>query len=378
LRSVAKEIARKRCVILRLYHRDGSAALGGVSTLDASAPLAPYGWHSRLRAIADWIWSHLVPRRVRRFLAARFYGVARGELWGYVVWSAVGLAIAAPELAAAVGGDGSRWRTISTTTGHLEDVWPTFGIVPVALIAILAYGALRFPYKGEVKSVQPFFKAGPRGAVGMPTGLTGVARSEYGRPIRGDYDPATGSVDGRRRVVPIRWYFPLSVAVVAGASLAASRLDDPWALEYVMYGLIALFGIAIPTVLSYLHTDVPYYNALFTLRALDRRLHLVGYVIAAGLGILFVHLAFYPWPDFGRTHAVWAGSSPGRAQELAERTVAEVRGELEPLKVLTRDRIVTGRHQEAWRFYFETAAGSPSACMVLVQHHSGTATACDR
>jgi hypothetical protein len=349
-----------------------------VSTLDAGASVAPYRWHSRLRAIVDWIWSQVVPRRLRHFLAARFYRLERPEAWGYVVWGTVGLAIATPELAAAVGGDGFRWRTISTTTGHLEDVWPTFGIVPVALIAILAYGALRFPYKGEARSVQPFFKAGPRGAAGMPTGLTGVARSAYGRPIRGDYDPAAGTVNGRRRVIPIRSYFGISVAIVAVASLAASRLGDPWALEYVMYGLIALFGIAIPTVLSYLHTDVPYYNALFTLRALDRRLHLVGYVIAAGLGILFVHLAFYPWPDFGRTHAVWAGSSPGRAQETAERKVADVRGGLRPLRVVTGERIVTDGHRKAWRFYFETSAGTPSACTVLVQSGDATATACDR
>jgi hypothetical protein len=347
-----------------------------VSTLDTGAPALPYRRRGRLRAILDWLWSHLVPRRLRRFLAARFYRVTPGETWGYVVWGTVGLVIAVPELAAAAGGDGFRWRTISTTTGHLEDVWPTFGIVPVALIAILAYGALRFPYKGETRNVQPFFKAGPRGAAGMPTGLVGVARSEYGRPIRGDYDPATGAVNGRRREIPIRWYFPLSVGTVAVASLAASRLDNPWTLEYVMYGLIGLFGIVIPTVLSYLHTDLPYNNALFTLRALDKRLHLVGYVIAAGLGILFVHLAFYPWPDFGRTHAVWAGSSPGRAQEIAERKVADVRRDLRSLKVLTGERIVTERHQKAWRFYFETAAGTPSACTVFVRNGNATANAC--
>lgn len=331
-----------------------------MSTLDTSAPAVAYPKQKRLR----------------RFLGARFYGVTPPELWGYVVWGAVGVAIAAPELAAAIGGDGFRWRTISTTTGHLEDVWPTFGIVPVALIAILAYGALRFPYKGEARSVQPFFKPGPRGSAGMPTRLVGVARSEYGRPIRGVYDPATGAVEGRRRVLPIRWYFPLSVTVVAVASLAASTSGNPWTLEYVMYGLIALFGIVIPTVLSYLHTDVPYYNGVSTLRALDRRLHLVGYVIAAGLGILFVHLAFYPWPDFGRTHAVWAGSSPGRAQELAERKAGEVRGRLQPLKVLTGDRIVTAGHRKAWRFYFETTGGSPSPCTVLVHGGIATATSC--
>lgn len=348
-----------------------------MSTLDTSAPLVPSRRRGWARAVLAWLWSHLVPRRVRRFFAARFYGVELPEIWGYAVWGTAGLVIATPEIAAAVGGDGFRWRTISTTTGHLEDVWPTFGIVPVALIVVLGYGALRFSYKSDSRSVQPFFKAGPRGDAGLPTGLVGVARSEYGRPIRGDFDPETGSVNGhRRRVIPIHWYFPLSVAIIAFASLAASQLDNPWALEYVMYGLIALFGIVIPTVLSYLHTDLPYYNALATLRALDKRLHLVGYVIAAGLGILFVHLAFYPWPDFGRTHAVWAGNSPGRAQEIAEQKVAEARRGLPPLKVLTGDRIVTGGHQKAWHFYFETSAGSPSACTVVVQSSNATVSDC--
>jgi hypothetical protein len=347
-----------------------------VSTLDTSAPVIPYQRRGKLRAVLDWLWSHLVPQRVRRFLAARFYGVELPEIWGYVVWGSVGLVIATPEIAAAVGGDGFRWRTISTTTGHLEDAWPTFGIVPVALIVILAYGALRFSYKGDAANVQPFFKAGARGAAGMPTRLVAVSRSEYGRPIRGDFDPATGSVEGRRRVIPIRWYFPLGAAVVAIASLGASRLDSPWALEYVMYGLIGLFGIVIPTALSYLHTDLPFYNGVFTLRALDRRLHLVGYVVAAGLGILFVHLAFYPWPDFGRTHAVWAGNSPGRAQQIAEQKVANARHSLQPLKVLTGERIVTDAHQEAWRFYFERPGGAPSPCTVLVRGGDATATAC--
>jgi len=347
-----------------------------VSTLDTTAPAIPNRRRGRLRAVLDWLWSHLVPGRLRRFLAARFYGIEPPEIWGYVVWGSVGLAIATPELAAAVGGDGFRWRTISTTTGHLEDLWPTFGIVPVALIVILAYGALRFSYKGDPADVQPFFKAGARGATGMPTGLVAVSRSEYGRPIRGDYDPATGSVEGHRRMIPIRWYFPLSVAIVAIASLAASRLGSPWALEYVMYGLIGLFGILIPTVLSYLHTDLPYYNAVFTLRALDRRLHLVGFVLASGLGILFVHLAFYPWPDFGRTHAVWAGDSPGRAQQIAEQKVADVRRGLQPLKVLTGETIVTGAHRKAWRFYFERAGGAPSACTVIVRNGTATASGC--
>jgi len=87
-----------------------------------------------LRAVLDWLWSQLVPRRLRRFLATRFYGIEPPESWGYVVWGSDGLVIATPEIAAA----------------------------------------------------------------GMPTRLVAVKRSEYGRPIRGDFDrvPAASKAAG--------------------------------------------------------------------------------------------------------------------------------------------------------------------------------------
>ena len=347
-----------------------------MSTIDSSAPAIPE--KRRLwRVILSWLWMHLVPRRLRAFLSARFAETEPPEVWGYVVWGLVGIVIATPELAAATGGNGFPWRTISTTTGHLEDLWPTFAIVPVGLITILAYGALRFAYNpGDDRDVQLYYKHGPVGAEGLPERYTGVARSEYGRPIRGDVDLSTGQIEGRRRVIPIRWYFPVAVVVIALSSFGAAEGNSPWYLEYVMYGLIFVFGIVIPNVLSYVHTDLPFYNAVFTLRALDKRLHLFGYLIAAGLGILFVHLALYSWPDFGRTPANWAGISPGHAQEVAEGKIAEIRHDLQPLKVLTGERIVTSKHEQAWIFYFTTSEKKPSVCTVLVQGHTATPTSC--
>jgi hypothetical protein len=334
-----------------------------------------------LRAILDWLWRHLVPRRVRRFLSARFFGIEPPEIWGYVLWGSMGVVVATPELAAAVGGNGFPWRTISTTTGHLEDLWPTVAIAPVGLIAILAYGAFRFPYKAtnNAEDVQPYFKGdAPRGADGMPTEYVGVTRNVYGRPIRGELDLQTGAVEGQRGVLPIKWYFPTVAVGVAVASYIASRQHSPWTLEYVMYGLIAVFWILIPIGLSYLrHTDLPFYNLFFTLQALDKRLHLVGYAIAGGVGILFIHLALYPWPDFAHTPSVYAGLSPAHAQELAEKKVAQVRHGLDRLTVLTGDRIVTNKHEEAWIFYFATSEKSPSDCTVLVQGGAATPTSCD-
>lgn len=335
-----------------------------------------------LRAILHWLWIHLVPRRLRLFLSARFFGIEPPEIWGYVLWGSMGVVVGTPEIAAAAGGTGFPWRTISTTTGHLEDLWPVVAIAPVGLIAIAAYGAFRFPYKAtnNAQDVQPYFKGdSPRGADGMPTDLVGVTRSDFGRPIRGELDLQTGAVESKRVTLPVRWYFPGVAVVVAIASFLASRSQSPWKLEYVMYGLIAVFWIVVPVLLSFLHrTDVPFYNLFFTLRALDNRLHLVGYMIVGGLGILFVHLALYPWPDFSRSQSVWAGDSPGNAQKLAEKKVAEVRPGLHPLKVLTGDRIVTSNHEKAWIFYFTTTGKnpSPSACTVLVQGSTATPTSC--
>src|SRR6059058_5371155 len=99
---------------------------GTASALGGSASALPHRIDHVPRTIVDWLWVHLVPRRLRSLLAARFYGTRPPEIWGYVVWGAIGVAIAIPELAAAACGHGFPWRTISTTTGHLEDFWPTF------------------------------------------------------------------------------------------------------------------------------------------------------------------------------------------------------------------------------------------------------------
>ncbi len=81
--------------------------------------------------------------RIRRYFTARFANVSRAEGWGYVVWSAMGLVVAIPEVWAAVSGSDFIWPTISTTVGHLEDRWPVVALIPVAMIVMSGFSLYR-------------------------------------------------------------------------------------------------------------------------------------------------------------------------------------------------------------------------------------------
>ena len=54
----------------------------------------------------------------------------------------------------------------------------------------------------------------------------------------------------------------------------------------------------IPSLAAYLFArDVPFPTLFGTVADLERRFHLAALVIAAGLAVLLIHLAFYPWPN---------------------------------------------------------------------------------
>ena len=82
---------------------------------------------------------------IRRFFSDRFSDVSPSEKWGYVVWAAMGVVIAVPEIWAAIAGSDFLWPTISTTVGHLEDRWPVVALLPVALIVMSGYSVFRVP-----------------------------------------------------------------------------------------------------------------------------------------------------------------------------------------------------------------------------------------
>jgi hypothetical protein len=189
--------------------------------------------------------------------------VTRFERLGYVVWGAVALVVAIPELWA-LASNGAPWPTISGTTGHLEDLWHPTAVFVVALIVV---------------------------AAALATG--------YGRPAE-----RTPTVAPAGQWWPFL-YLGSAVAFTVGAGFLASGVvngsEGRFVLGYVIYGLIGFFFILLPAVFGWVFV-VPFPSLITTLRDLERRVPLVALVVLAGLVILLIHLALYPWPDVTHHH----------------------------------------------------------------------------
>jgi hypothetical protein len=318
-------------------------------------------WAYVLRPVLWLLWHVIVPvPSWRTWLGARFLArfgdTSNAEAWGYAIWGLMGAVVAIPEIWAAASGAGFTWPTISSTTGHLEDLTPVVAVAPVALIVMAAYAVVRPPTNAAPVPTPP----------GQPPSFSGTVRNSYGRLERGEIDVTTGEVDtAGRQPWPVASYFFLVSCFIALTSYGASWSDDPWYTGYVLYGLIGLLWIVLPSVASYwFERDVPFLTLFYTVRSLERRVHFVAYVVAAGLGILLVHLALYPWPDLARGGAKYAGFTPGHAEQRAERLVGP------GLSVSTKYRGIS-RGEEAWFVYFETRKGHrPTGCHVILTRHA--------
>jgi len=239
---------------------------------------------------------------IRRFLTGRFGDVTKSEGWGYVVWGAMGVVIAVPELWA-VGKDSDfPWPTISTTVGHLEDRWPVVALIPVALIVMAGYSALRFKPASTT----------------LLADLQAIGRTPQGRLTKQDVTFAQLASYSERRsevastppaaypqpIVPLRHQWPVlpyfafaTLAVVVGGLLAAQS-GNRFAVGYVLYSLIAVFWVILPNAAAYrFKKDIQFTTLIFTVSCLGRRLRIVASLVAALLMILLLHLAFYPWPS---------------------------------------------------------------------------------
>jgi hypothetical protein len=190
----------------------------------------------------------------------------------------VGAVIAVPEIWAAVAGDAGSWPTISGTTGHLEDLWKLTAVIVVALIVIAAAWAVGY---GKPAPLAPRLRAGrPQ----VPQASAQLA---------GEWWPYV--------------YFGIAVVCTAVASLATAGLagdggEARFVVGYVMYGLIGFFFLFLPATFGwalafFFARDVPFPPILRTIHDLEKRVPLVALVVLAGLVILLIHLALYPWPD---------------------------------------------------------------------------------
>jgi len=197
------------------------------------------------------------------------------ELWGDAVWGTVLLVILIPEVWAAASGQ-KVWPTISGTIGHLEYLRDWVALIVAGVIVWVAFEVARYP-AGALPGPEPSSRITRKQTAG---GRATVRRQPTGE-------------------VPALMLGAGVVMVVFGSVLAA-ELDpsDLYVLGYVLYGSIALFCVAVPSVVAFVWAkDVPFPTFFRTLAYLERRVHFLPVVVFIGLVILLVHLALYPWPN---------------------------------------------------------------------------------
>ena len=213
--------------------------------------------------------------------AARFSGMSTTEKWGYGFWLFLGLVFGVPETWAGLGNP--PWPSLSDTIAHLEAMWPVVGLIVVAVIVIVAFYFVRVPV------TQPGTMVYNGGGLGRGTGA-GVGRTYGGRLSRtpADTSPVAALI-----------YIPIALAAIAAGSIIAAVVSgDYWVEGYVIYGLIAIFLVIIPSVLAYWFArEVPWPTFLTTIVNLERRWRPAAAIILAALVILLLHLVLPPWPD---------------------------------------------------------------------------------
>jgi hypothetical protein len=143
---------------------------------------------------------------------------------------------------------------------------------------------------------------------------------------------------------------------------------EKFQLGYTIYGTLGIFGILIPSILSFAYNRlVPFPTLFFTIDKLRARLHAVALILVVGLAILTIHLAFYPWPDITHESATFAGLNPEAARERAAHELGTIRKglALPPYSTQTRG-VVQGR--DTWFVYFGPA------CVIQVTKTTATAS----
>jgi hypothetical protein len=248
----------------------------------------------------------LVPRTARR-------------RWGYLLWGIAGAVIGVPEITAAADNGALPFTTISGMTGHLERQHSWVELVVVALIVLAVFSIVRVSPRRQSAPA-------PGTSVGNPPldrAAVGARRTAGGR-LTFSAEPASQPPDNFDDA-PAQALFGLAVAaslaVIALATWAATRwwADPPgsphYHSAYVLYGLLGLLWVAIPSTLAVIREiDMPFPTLFRTIENLEQWLAsrtwphrlgamaslLVTYVIWAGLAILLLHLTLYPFPDITR------------------------------------------------------------------------------
>jgi hypothetical protein len=299
------------------------------------APSYPGGsrwWPGTWLRILVWRW--------------KLYGpVEQPERRGYWFWGPTVGVVLTVELLAALSASVKNaipWPTISSTIGHLEKRWDWVAVIVVGLITVVAFHAIAYRAQQRDRG-RAYRRAGP-------------ARTD--KPAGRD----------------VRWYNALLVAVLTGIAIGLAIVfgASKFQLGYVIYGVLGFFGIVLPSILAFAANRLVGFPSLFfTLEKLRHRLHAVAVIVVAGLTILAVHLAFYPWPDITHESARFAGLSPDKARANAEQKLKTIRAGTPALRYSTQAKnVVDGT--DAWFVYFRSPSGTATGCVVTVTKNSAT------
>jgi hypothetical protein len=266
----------------------------------------------------------------RLLLARSLHAPDSQTAQGYLFWGVVvGLILLVEALAAFAHVD---WPTISSTVGHLENRWTWIAAVVVGIIGAGAFLALAVPAERK-------------------TSLG------YTRVWSGD-------------LRDVRFYtaaVPIAATLVA---LVVARIftHDKFVLGYWIYGTLAVTGLVIPSLLVFLKLQVQFPTLFETVRRIEGKVHYwVATAIAAGLAVLTIHLALYPWPDITKEPVKYAGLDARQARASAIRAVADARAGKPPLKYSTQARGVDNGN-DAWLVFFTATdtTGAYGGCVVSV------------
>ena len=224
--------------------------------------------------------------------------------WGYWVWVVGASVILVPELIAAFGAGWLPFTTISKMTGHLERRHAVLELAVVALLVWVIYSTVRVP---------PRSRSGKAATAGGPQ----PARTTGGRLTARAPTPKASEDFDDEDAPRVFWIAAVvALAAIALAAFAAATWWDDgkphYHVGFVLYGLLAVVWIVVPSVLAFAFgKDVPFPTFFRTVanfedwlaaRAWKRSLGpalawLASYLILTGLVILLLHLTLYPFPS---------------------------------------------------------------------------------
>jgi hypothetical protein len=222
--------------------------------------------------------------------------------WGYVVWVVAGAVIGVPEIVAAADQGALPFTTISEMVGHLERHHTWVELLVILAIVFTVFSTVRVSPRSQSGGHSPEEDTQPRRTPGGRLTLQAVAT------------PAAAFDDeDAPRLFAVAAF--LSLVAVAVATWAATRWWDDarhYRPAYVLYGLLGLLWLVIPSLVAFAWgKDCPFPTLFRTVANLEDWLRsrpwprslgpvlgwLVTYVILAGLIILLLHLTLYPYPD---------------------------------------------------------------------------------